>query len=58
MVALLPFDVQRRRHALGVALHAGVVARLLGLRLVEIYGQGSAPPAGAPSLAASPKPVA
>jgi succinoglycan biosynthesis protein ExoM len=55
MLALLPFGVQRRRNALGMALHAGVVSRLLGVRLLEIYGHSPAPRAGGPTLAASPK---
>lgn len=59
LAATLPFEVHRRRHALGVALHAGVVARLLGVRLVQIYGQSSAVQSGGGrALAASPKPAA
>ena len=55
VLALLPFGVPRRRQILGLALHVGVVCRLLGGRLVEIYGQGGAPPpagAVAPASAA------
>ncbi len=35
-------EVRRRRYMMGVALHAGVVNRLLGGRMVQIYGGGAA----------------
>jgi succinoglycan biosynthesis protein ExoM len=46
-VLLLPFGVRRRRQLLGLALHVGVVCKLMGGRLVEIYGQAGAAPAAA-----------
>jgi succinoglycan biosynthesis protein ExoM len=39
-----PFDVLRRKAIIGAAMHAGVVSRLMGGRLLEMYGQAGAAP--------------
>ncbi len=44
-------EVRRRRYAMGVVLHAGVVNRLLGGRMVQIYGGGAAARPSAPVAA-------
>ncbi len=40
-LAALPFDPLRRRALIGAAMHAGVVSRLMGGRVLEIYGQAA-----------------
>ena len=50
-LAALPFEVLRTKAAIRAVMHAGAVARLLGGRLVELYGDGDADPGPAPGRA-------
>jgi hypothetical protein len=49
----LPFEVLRTKAAIRAVMHAGAVARLLGGRLVELYGDAAPAPASAPGRAAA-----